>query len=314
MARLPVTPPRPDAAPTGVLRTPTGVVVPILGHYDGGRGRWVRTPCFRIDAVPSGRVLTPNPDVVLDPGHGGGERGAVSIDGLTESSVNLAVAQRVERQLEQLGYTVELTRTTDTWMTIRTRAEVVRALRPTVAVSIHHNAGGSGTSDQPGTQVFAQRESDTSKSLARALHDRISAGFTPLSDEWRDNPDRGVGHTRSQDDPTKDGYGFLRFTAPIPAALTEGAYTDLPQEARMLGSETGQMAEADAIANALTNVLGPPQPPKPPQPRPLLGPSAGPSMPAKGAETNDAVRTSGPEPFPVGPPTDQAACVEPSLR
>ena len=227
-AQLPRSPPLPDVAASGALRTPTGVVVPVLGHYNDGRGRWVRTPCFRITAMASGRVLTPAPDVVLDPGHGGAELGAVSSEGLTEASVNLAVAQLVERELEGLGYTVELTRSTDTWMTIRSRTEVVQALRPKVAVSIHHNAGGSGSSDQPGTEVFAQRGSAASAALARVLHERLSAGFAPLGTSGATTPTAVSGSPRHGTTPRRTASASSGSRRRFPRRLPKVPTSTLP--------------------------------------------------------------------------------------
>ena len=51
--------------------------------------------------------------VVIDPGHGGGDVGATGPSGLTEASVTLDVARKVQRILTENGVEVVMTRTTD---------------------------------------------------------------------------------------------------------------------------------------------------------------------------------------------------------
>ena len=71
----------------------------------------------------------------------------------------------------------------------------------------------------------------------------------------------------------------------------------------MRGSNVGQATEARSITAALIDTLGPPSRP----PRGSLTPASAISG------TGDTDPSSRSEPFPSGPPTDQAACVEPPL-
>lgn len=52
--------------------------------------------------------------VCIDPGHGGGDPGAVGPTGLKEKDVNLDVALRLKRLLEEFALEVRMTRTSDT--------------------------------------------------------------------------------------------------------------------------------------------------------------------------------------------------------
>ena len=51
--------------------------------------------------------------VIVDPGHGGEDGGAVAADGTVESSINLAVALKVEELLFLTGQETEMTRRED---------------------------------------------------------------------------------------------------------------------------------------------------------------------------------------------------------
>lgn len=149
---LPEFGPLPTAG-AGAVRTESGLVLPIVGGDD--EAPEVLTPCARTQ-VEVGDEIVAGAHVVLDPGHGGRETGAVGPNGIVEKELNLDVARRIARDLEALGATVVLTRTDDTRVTLRTRAEIARALRPLLFVSIHHNGGPTVPSDLPGTQVYHQ--------------------------------------------------------------------------------------------------------------------------------------------------------------
>ena len=70
-----------------------------------------------------GRPLT-GVTVLLDPGHGGTDVGALGIGGgagIAEKTINLTLALAVRDRLEQLGATVQMTRSTDETLTLQQR-------------------------------------------------------------------------------------------------------------------------------------------------------------------------------------------------
>ena len=92
--------------------------------------------------------------VVIDAGHGGEDGGAVSQNGVVESTLNLAIAKRTEALLAFLGENTRMTRTEDVSLhsqdagTIRSRkasdlknrTELVNAQENGVLLSIHQNS------------------------------------------------------------------------------------------------------------------------------------------------------------------------------
>lgn len=81
--------------------------------------------------------------VLLDPGHGGEDLGAMGpagADGAAEKDLNLAAANAAAARLRQMGATVELTRTGDTFPTLAQRSELLRQTKPDIFVSVHHNS------------------------------------------------------------------------------------------------------------------------------------------------------------------------------
>lgn len=77
--------------------------------------------------------------VVIDPGHGGIDHGAHAIRGLDEKYLTLDVAKRLRPLLQQRGYHVVMTRTTDVFIPLGVRAAISNAHPDAIFVSIHCN-------------------------------------------------------------------------------------------------------------------------------------------------------------------------------
>ncbi len=148
-----------------------------------------------------------NPIVTLDPGHGGSEIGTSHTfpDGsvITEKELNLRVVLRVRDLLQQAGYQVVTTRTTDAQVNadkkdltgdgkatlsddLQARIDVANKAGSDIFVSIHFN-GVSDTSTQ-GTYVFYDPDrpfTDRSKALADLVDASLikfmkDAGYTSV--------------------------------------------------------------------------------------------------------------------------------------
>lgn len=82
--------------------------------------------------------------IVLDPGHGGTEPGTLGlIDGevvVKEKDLNLKIGNKVLKILQEKGYNVISTRTTDTYVGLTTRAEIANSAEADLFVSIHNNS------------------------------------------------------------------------------------------------------------------------------------------------------------------------------
>lgn len=101
-------------------------------------------------------VMTPSVDaksVCLDPGHGGNDIGA-SYGTVSESKINLIVALKIRDRLENLGYKVYMTRTTDEYVAKRDRAYMCNDYKADIMVAIHHNAYDTDTSVDYGTALY----------------------------------------------------------------------------------------------------------------------------------------------------------------
>src|SRR5205085_5053207 len=98
--------------------------------------------------------------------------------GLTEAALNLDVAKRAKAILDTMGYTTVLTRESDYYVPIQIRAEIALAAAPKVFISIHHNGGEAASHQGPGTEVYHQVQSASSKRLSGLVWEEIVSSFT----------------------------------------------------------------------------------------------------------------------------------------
>ena len=90
--------------------------------------------------------------VILDAGHGGHDSGAKGQRGI-EKEAALDVVLRAKRLLEQNGYTVRLTRSSDVFIPLEDRAAFANRFTNAIFVSVHFNKSGGGGAS--GIETFA---------------------------------------------------------------------------------------------------------------------------------------------------------------
>ncbi|MDW3220826.1 MAG: N-acetylmuramoyl-L-alanine amidase [Acidimicrobiales bacterium] len=236
---------------SGVVRTPTGWVVPVLERLDDGFRVW--TPCGSEAVIGSGTFVD-SVDIVIDPGHGGSEPGAVGPGGTKEADINLQVSRRVRDGLEAAGYSVMLVRDADVRVPIVTRAEIGRALDPIAFISIHHNAGIDALSPTPGTEMFHQVASEESRRLAGLLYEETREALDGYGSEWYAMSDAGAMPRENREG--LDYYGVLRRPGPVLSVLAEFAYITNPVEEELLNRADVQDALAGAVVDAVDRFTG----------------------------------------------------------
>src|SRR3990167_7778435 len=90
-----------------------------------------------ISATPAGTLLNaPDaPTIVIDVGHGGTDRGAKAKSPYCEEKkVCLLTARLVKQYLEQLGYHVVMTRSTDSFISLAKRVEIAKQAHANIFV------------------------------------------------------------------------------------------------------------------------------------------------------------------------------------
>jgi N-acetylmuramoyl-L-alanine amidase len=138
--------------------------------------------------------------VVVDPGHGGFDHGSSGTrTGVHEDELNLQVAQRLEKALEDEGFTVVMTRESSEiaydsgcglskkTQDMRRRSQIIDEAGPDLVISIHMNKYPDGRYGGP--QVFYMQGSERGRSLAESVqaqfNDRISgSGRSALASDY----------------------------------------------------------------------------------------------------------------------------------
>ena len=180
--------------------------------------------------------------VILDAGHGGFDAGASGTDtGVTESSLNLQVAQLVQEALESAGVRVLMTRTDEGSLGPTKQSDMIRrgTLLQTegadAAVSIHMNK----FSDRQvrGPMVYYQAGSKGGLALAQCVIESMTAALNMKS--RLPNP----------------GNNFVTRVPTCPAVLVECGFLSHPEEELLLQNEDYQRSIASAIAQGILSFL-----------------------------------------------------------
>ncbi len=132
----------------------------------------------------------PGETLVIDAGHGGEDGGAVSLTGVPESGINLAIAQKLDQLLGLYGMAPVMLRTEDISLhdggartarerkrsDLHNRVEAVEAVENATLLSIHQNTYPEG--QYHGAQVF-YGAGEGSQDLAQFTQETLRAALDP---------------------------------------------------------------------------------------------------------------------------------------
>lgn len=119
--------------------------------------------------------------IVLDPGHGGHDPGAVGQAGLTEKTLTLDLAFRLERRLKARGFNVILTRRKDISVSLQRRNEIAQKNQADLFISLHVNALPVDTLAMIETFYFSPRGDARIEAIAE--RENFNAGYSV--GEWQ---------------------------------------------------------------------------------------------------------------------------------
>lgn len=135
--------------------------------------------------------------IVIDAGHGGMDPGKVGINGALEKDINLAIALKLEKSLEEQGIHVVMTRTDDNGLykesdtnkkvhDMKNRLTIIEEAKPVIVVSIHQNSYPDASIS--GVQVFYYKNSAKSKEAAEIMQRQLIKTLKPEKErEAKDN-------------------------------------------------------------------------------------------------------------------------------
>ena len=183
--------------------------------------------------------------IVIDAGHGGkdgGASGLLSGDTILEKNLTLSMAKKTAAILQSKGYTVKLTRETDTYPTLQARADFANNSNAAIFVSLHINSVASAP-EASGTEVFYAPLNDDnsygvpSSTLATYLQNYLIANLGSV--------DRGV----------KTSNHLITRTAIMPSALVEVGFISNEAELKKMISDNYQQKVATAVSAGIIKAL-----------------------------------------------------------
>lgn len=201
---------------------------------------------FLIVGIPT-RVLAKessksNHVILIDPGHGGIDGGAKSKNGTIEKDINLSISSKLKDQLESSGYTVYLTRESDSELDrkkvndLNARCKMKKEKNCEVFISIHQNMF-----PQPkcfGAQVWYSNN-EKSKLLADNIQNSLKANI--------DDGNKRVAKA------AKDQYRILRDGYDGACVLVECGFLSNNKEEQNLKNDEHQEKIAKSILDSVNS-------------------------------------------------------------
>lgn len=178
-----------------------------------------------------------NKTIVIDAGHGLPDSGASSFNGTTEQAINLAIALKLQKIIEQSGAKVILTRSDENGIystdstnirnkkvsDIKNRVEIGNNSNADIFVSIHLNKF-SGSSEYKGWQTFYQKENESSALLANKIQENLNLNIE------QDNNRKVLSLTNV----------YIMDNVKIPTVIVECGFLSNPEETENLKKDEYQ--------------------------------------------------------------------------
>jgi N-acetylmuramoyl-L-alanine amidase len=177
--------------------------------------------------------------VYIGVGHGGKDPGAIGVNGVKESNLNLSVAKACYNALKRCGVEVKISRTKDVDSDLTKRIIEANAFNADLALDIHHNAGGGD-----GAEIYHTRFFGKGHTLAKnILGEMIKIGQNSRGTKVKKNQ---YGN---------DYFGFIRMTN-MPSVLVECAFVDNKTDLQIVDTEAERVKMGEAIARGVCITLG----------------------------------------------------------
>jgi N-acetylmuramoyl-L-alanine amidase len=183
-------------------------------------------PVTNLPSVPTSGLV-----IAIDAGHGGRDPGAIGLNGLRETDINLDISQQVASLLQQQGVQVVMTRRDDREIDLAPRVQTAESARADIFVSIHANAAGT---DANGVETYYY---STGYALAQAIQSSIVSEL--------DVVDRGVKQARF----------YVLTQTSMPSALVEVGFVTGRQDASRLRDPAYRTRMAQAIARGILRYI-----------------------------------------------------------
>lgn len=219
------------------------------------------------------------PIIVIDAGHGGKDPGCRGKNGTKEKDIVLSIAKKLAKKLKATGdYHVYLTRETDIFLNLGTRAGIGEKHKADLFISIHANANPSrktqgysiytlsktasdaeaeklaeaeNASDKIAVDNFEKYEPFVRMALGSLQQHIVAEASISFADELKKAHKKQ--DIKSIKGKTVRSAPFAVLKSSIPSVLLEIGHLSNPAEEKLLKSDSYQNKIAEAIAKAIDN-------------------------------------------------------------
>lgn len=179
--------------------------------------------------------------IVIDPGHGGEDPGKVGVNDVLEKDLNLQIAKKVKKLLEESGVKIVMTRTNDKVPDAKKedlngRVQLINETKPDLALCIHQNSYPDAAIK--GAQVFYHTITPEAEDVASIVQEQL----------------RTVDPTNTRQIKENDTYYMLK-NCQVPTIIVECGFLTNPDEAAKLTQEKYQDQIAQAICEGVVKWL-----------------------------------------------------------
>ena len=176
--------------------------------------------------------------VVVDAGLGGPDGGKTGVNGKLEKELNLIIAEKVKKLLEEEGIAVIMTREEDGWLAetrigdLKERVRIMNESKADLAVSIHQNSYHEESVF--GAQVFYYTTSGEGKAAAEILQNELLE----------------IDPENKKREKANNTYYILKKTE-VPTVIVECGFLSNHKEAEKLSDEAYQGKIAEAVVKGI---------------------------------------------------------------
>lgn len=217
--------------------------------------------------------------IVIDAGHGGKDAGAIGVNGVKEKDINLGIALKLGKLIEQNMKDVKVvyTRKNDTFIDLYKRGKIANEHNGKLFISIHCNSTPKKPTDANGFEVYLLRPGRTKEAIA-------IAEFENSVINYEDNPNRyekltdenfilvSMAHSsymkyserfaeylhkeftrlpELNSRGVKQAGFYVLVGASMPSVLIESGFISNPNDAKFLSSSKGQEIFAEYVFNSI---------------------------------------------------------------
>ncbi|HEX9251497.1 MAG TPA: N-acetylmuramoyl-L-alanine amidase, partial [Ignavibacteriaceae bacterium] len=217
--------------------------------------------------------------IVIDAGHGGQDAGAIGVNGVKEKDINLAIALKLGKLIEENMKDVKVvyTRKTDVFIDLYKRGKIANEKGGKLFISIHCNSTPKKPSDANGFEVYLLRPGRTKEAISIAEFENSVIKYEENPNRYEKLTDENFilvsmahssymkyserfaeylhkefsNHSTLSSRGVKQAGFYVLVGASMPSVLIESGFLSNTNDAKHLSTSKGQQKFAEYVFNGI---------------------------------------------------------------